>query len=295
MRKKFLVLIVVSVALLQFLPSAIAAVKPGSSCTKLGQKSVSSGFTYTCVKSGKKLVWSKGVALLTPTPTATPTPTPTPTPTSTPTSTPTPTPTPTPSIDTTAQAKAAAEKAAAHRATLVPCPSDGKCKLGNIGPGGGIVFYIASTPQSWGQYLEAAPASWAGSYVDPYTQWCSLGDSLLAALFNDPAAEKKNSSAIGAGKFNTELMYSSCMKGIAHQVRDYRGGGKSDWYIPSTGEMNELFKAQALIADVSVSSYWSSTLAPVYGAWDQVIPIGINYTSDETNASSVRPIRAFGP
>jgi hypothetical protein len=59
----------------------------------LGKTSTSSGIKYTCVKSGKKLVWNKGVAVkkVTPTPLATPTATPTPTPTPSPTATPTPT------------------------------------------------------------------------------------------------------------------------------------------------------------------------------------------------------------
>jgi hypothetical protein len=44
-------------------PYANAAVKPGTICQKLGQTSVSAGFKYTCVKSGKKLIWNKGVAI----------------------------------------------------------------------------------------------------------------------------------------------------------------------------------------------------------------------------------------
>ena len=82
---------------------ASAAVKTGATCTKAGTTSTVKGIKYTCVKSGKKLVWNKGVKVVvaatptpTPTVTATPTPTPTPTPTVTPTATPTPTPTPTP-------------------------------------------------------------------------------------------------------------------------------------------------------------------------------------------------------
>ncbi|MFM1937941.1 MAG: hypothetical protein RLZZ320_799 [Actinomycetota bacterium] len=39
---------------------AFSAVKPGATCKKVGQKTVSKGKTYTCVKSGKKLVWNKG-------------------------------------------------------------------------------------------------------------------------------------------------------------------------------------------------------------------------------------------
>jgi hypothetical protein len=61
-----------------------AAVKAGATCSKAGLKSVASGKTYTCEKSGKKFVWDKGVAVTKPTvvstPSATPTPTPTPTP-----------------------------------------------------------------------------------------------------------------------------------------------------------------------------------------------------------------------
>ena len=40
---------------------AHAAVKAGSSCSKAGMSSVSGGKKFTCVKSGKKLVWDKGV------------------------------------------------------------------------------------------------------------------------------------------------------------------------------------------------------------------------------------------
>ncbi len=43
--------------------NSYAAVKTGSSCSKAGIKSVSAGKTYTCVKSGKKLVWNKGVLI----------------------------------------------------------------------------------------------------------------------------------------------------------------------------------------------------------------------------------------
>ena len=220
------------------------------------------------------------------------------------TPTPTPTPTPKPTVDNAvaeklaaeraAAMKLAAEKAAAYRATLLQCPTNGKCVVGNIGPGGGIVFYVASTPQPWGQYLEVAPANWAGDYVDPYQPWCTTSNSLLAAFFNEPEAVKKNSSKIGSGKTNTELMLSTCVTGIANSVRSYRGGGKTDWYLPSQDELSEMLKNSAVIADFSISSYWSSTLAPIYGDWDQIIFGGTNYTSDETSAGSVRPIRAFG-
>ena len=75
-----------------------AAVTPGTKCSKAGATSAFNGKKYTCVKSGKKLVWNKGVAIAKPAPVATPTPSPsvTPTPTATPTPSVTATPTPTP-------------------------------------------------------------------------------------------------------------------------------------------------------------------------------------------------------
>ena len=44
-----------------------AAAKAGGTCSKAGITSVVSGKTYTCIKSGAKLVWDKGVAVAKPT------------------------------------------------------------------------------------------------------------------------------------------------------------------------------------------------------------------------------------
>lgn len=79
-------------------PLNAAAPKAGAKCTKAGSTATASGKKFTCVKSGTKLVWNKGVAINKPAPVATPSPTPTPEPTSTPTPTPVPTPTLSPTI-----------------------------------------------------------------------------------------------------------------------------------------------------------------------------------------------------
>ena len=70
--------------------SASAAVKAGAKCTKPGATSISAGKKFTCIKSGSKLVWNKGIAVkAAPKPEATPVfkpvePTPTPAQTPTP-------------------------------------------------------------------------------------------------------------------------------------------------------------------------------------------------------------------
>ena len=93
--------------------AAIAANPPksGSACKKAGISQVYKGKKYTCIKSGRKLVWNKGVVVakkqLSPSPSASPTQSPvtTPTPTSTAIPTPSPTPSPTASPSPTLEVK----------------------------------------------------------------------------------------------------------------------------------------------------------------------------------------------
>ena len=88
MSRRLVTLIIVSLTLTAISPLASASVRAGSPCTKAGSTSTVKGIKYTCVKSGKKLVWNKGVKVVvaaTPTPTPSPTVAPTPTPTAPPT------------------------------------------------------------------------------------------------------------------------------------------------------------------------------------------------------------------
>jgi M6 family metalloprotease-like protein len=63
--KKKLIAFLSILLLSSFLPlvPAHAAVKAGAKCNKTGLTSIAAGKTYTCIKSGKKLVWSKGLPL----------------------------------------------------------------------------------------------------------------------------------------------------------------------------------------------------------------------------------------
>jgi len=67
-------LIALAIALIPV--SAISAQKitPGSTCKVLNQKVVYQNKSYTCTKSGKKLIWNKGVVVKKATPTPTPNP-----------------------------------------------------------------------------------------------------------------------------------------------------------------------------------------------------------------------------
>ena len=73
-------LIALLVALIPAVAVSAPRATPGGTCKVLNQKVTNLNKSYTCIKSGKKLIWNKGVGIK-PTPTPTPTPTHTPTPT----------------------------------------------------------------------------------------------------------------------------------------------------------------------------------------------------------------------
>ena len=66
MRKKPLSLVVSIICLALTFPLYAAVPAPGGKCTKVGATSISSGKKYTCIKSGNKLVWNKGILITNP-------------------------------------------------------------------------------------------------------------------------------------------------------------------------------------------------------------------------------------
>jgi len=63
MRRVLGIAIASVVALGLFASPSSAAVKAGASCKKAGQVATAGSLKFTCVKSGKRLVWNKGVAV----------------------------------------------------------------------------------------------------------------------------------------------------------------------------------------------------------------------------------------
>lgn len=167
----------------------------------------------------------------------------------------------------------------------------GDFQIGDTGPGGGIVFFDAGSVQPWGRYLEAGPQ------LDP-TEWCGEDWEL-----DIPGTMK----AIGSGAANTKLMVDACQAGAATSVSEFDGGGKTDWFVPSKDELNEVYEQRDTVGGFGIGNdgssfdaYWSSTQsdAGTTGfadvAWTQYFDGGEQQGNDcKCNSYGVLPVRAF--
>lgn len=71
MRKRLIALLVITPLLLSSqIYASNAAAKAGAKCSKVGSKSVVGSKTFTCIKSGNKLIWDKGITKSNPSGTA---------------------------------------------------------------------------------------------------------------------------------------------------------------------------------------------------------------------------------
>ncbi|MBU6244741.1 MAG: hypothetical protein KGP12_05955 [Actinomycetales bacterium] len=166
----------------------------------------------------------------------------------------------------------------AQAASAATCDgSSVPCAIGDTGPGGGVVFYDAGTRQAWGRYLEAAPADWI---AENYWVWCDRSQPGYAERL-------RTGVAIGTGAANTALIIKKCgRKSAAGAAAAYRGGGKSDWFLPSRAELNQLFLRRAEVGGFNGEElYWSSSQARTR------TPVA-DLPSDEPTGRTARRVRS---
>jgi hypothetical protein len=171
----------------------------------------------------------------------------------------------------------------------------GVCEEFDTGPGGGFVFYDAGSRQSWGRYLEAAPPEWSGSpddegyWEDPDTQWCAKDQPGYAS-------ELATGTQIGSGAANTALIIENCgTDSAAGLAAAYRGGGKSDWFLPSKDELIKVFDRRREIG-LAGFYFWSSSQSNANANWVFYQSLEDGSTHDaggKGNVAKVRPVRAF--
>ena len=188
------------------------------------------------------------------------------------------------------------------------------CKVGDIGPGGGIVFYDAGKTESWGRYLEIAPQSCEGERLP----WRPAGNKKTVYTWSAARSAAKmriEAKRLGMGKINTgviTLALGTDTKPYAAKfASDSVCGGKDDWFLPSKDELDIAFNrlAQNRVAgnDTPVGGfnkgyYWTSTDYNNSTAWTQYFMDGQQFDRVQTLDGNrtpptpfrVRAVRAFG-
>jgi hypothetical protein len=169
-----------------------------------------------------------------------------------------------------------------------------KCtyKIGDIGPGGGWIFFVDYFGQYDFNYLEAAPSTCQGTRA-----WSS-------GLTSVPAAAGWDARAVGAGRANTTAIKAvftddNIGNNAAYFATSCREGGKSDWFLGSLGEMKLLWDNLELQAGVTFDrsiDAWSSSEYDVDSAWHQPSNGSPRSGNVKTNGDldmAVRPVRSF--
>lgn len=155
-------------------------------------------------------------------------------------------------------------------------------KIGDQGPAGGLIFYDKGNSSGGWRYLEAAP--------DDQSEGAEWGcyKKLIPG---------EQGPAIGTGQSNTQEIVKGCKEvNIAAKIAsEYKGGGKSDWFLPSKDELNALYTNlyKAGIGNFESYGYWSSSEDKANHAWYHGFSSGSQNSFNKYNSSRVRAIRAF--
>lgn len=102
-------------------------------------------------------------------------------------------------------------------------------------------------------------------------------------------ADRRNEGGNRQGAANTRRMAAKCRSGAAIIARAYKGGGKSDWYLPSKGELNALYTRRAVAGGCPDYGCWSSTEADAGYAWFLDFSSGLQLGGKKDFADGVRP------
>jgi hypothetical protein len=196
---------------------------------------------------------------------------------------------------------------------VLTCATGGTCVMGDTGPGGGIIFYVANAPFTCGptmattcNYLEAAPSGW-NSGSDPIRTWAQRSpvNYQSTRVSNISSPETATAIAIGWGYRNTLAIIaqgngnpSTSAATLAHSYSStYSGITLTDWYLPTKNELNQLYLQKTVVgglAIISESFYWtSSETANASFALVQDLFDGWQGSGGKSDAFYVRPIRAF--
>jgi hypothetical protein len=171
--------------------------------------------------------------------------------------------------------------------------------IGQIGPGGGKIFYESSTAFACGptlnlfcNYLEVAPEDWAASGSPEVTvAWSgNTNTSVPGGTLVEIGTGYKNTLSI--------IAQNSTAGRAATVAQAYRGGGFSDWFLPSNNELESVRQASLLAAfsgDFTGNYYWSSSELSATSATARDFGDASYDNENKTRSDGyrARPVRGF--
>jgi hypothetical protein len=177
--------------------------------------------------------------------------------------------------------------------------------VGQAGPGGGIIFYVASTPFACGptraatcNYLEVTPSGWkdGGDLARTWAQATPVDYRATTVPGNGATATAigwgyRNTRAIIA-QGNTDTATSAAAFADSHTVT-VSGVVYDDWYLPSKDELDQLYEERTRVGGFVLNGYWSSTENSTNLAWGEDFRDRSQYSGGKGNGYYVRPVRAF--
>jgi len=149
-----------------------------------------------------------------------------------------------------------------------------------------------STPgNTSGLFYEAAPSTWHSSSGDPTSAWCNNETDLLGV------ASMVTGTGAMDGAAKTTVMLGVCTTGAANLADAYtvpvNGVVYGDWFLPSKGELNQMYVNRNAVGGFSAGYYWSSSEISGFFAWTQGFDFGARFDSAKLYNHYVRPVRAF--
>lgn len=145
--------------------------------------------------------------------------------------------------------------------------------------GGGIIVYLDSTGQHGLIAATKDQSTGIRWYSGKYVVTGATGTKIGTGLSNTNKIISKQGTTTGgyAARLCANLVLN----------------GYDDWFLPSKGELNQIYKYRAKVPGLAATNYWSSTEYDANNAWDQEFGGGYKFADDKSFTIHVRAVRSF--
>jgi hypothetical protein len=191
--------------------------------------------------------------------------------------------------------------------------------IGESGPAGGIIFYVADGQGGRQSSITVEGFSGTTSGFNTYTAyylevalenenpaWWGADGSVIPWVTTFTSTTDMEASLLGNGRRDTQIIVNyigTSETGKAAQQCVARTAGANDWFLPSLGELNQLYNNKNAVNNNGgnlvefIDNFpvwlWSSSQSDIDNAWYQNFSSGGMGSTSRNANHHVRAIRAF--